>query len=619
MTWLDELEITAGTTPHAVLTGNTWDYVVSKGPEPRLITVIQQLIELGERTGLEYVVVADPVQGFSVRRFRPEAEDVPALPEEIGALPEYRTPEIAPVGAELVAPERLHALIATVAAGEPLGGVIVSDAPRFLVNAETIDSSEHEMLTVSARTARNSLPRRGTAGHALYPVVYWLCSVESDLPAWFLAEPCVRTVRIPPPDFDARSTVGAEWLSPAEASPQEKESVGRRVADVTDGMSLREVVAASELVRTREIDISAAATYVRLGVVDDPWQDPRLIDRVLSTSEFADAGEPPGKSSLRASVVGQPVAIELAWQGLVRSMSGLSGIHRPSSSRRPRLVMLLVGPTGTGKTELSKAIQRLIFGEGSNVIRFDMSGYSQEHSSQRLIGAPPGYTGHQSGGELTNALRERPFSVVLFDEVEKAHPAMWDMFLQIFDEGHLDDSRGRRAYFDQSVVVLTSNIGLYKENREVTGRVVSRTPLVSPDDPYDRIHDVVTSGVHEYFFGQLGRPELLNKLGDNVIVFDFIRPEAAAQIFDLLLQNAATELRRRGTELLIEESALTGLREACCADLSFGGRGIANRIESQLLSPLAVELARQLGQSMPTLRVTAWHGGAFPSVEVQYA
>ena len=128
---------------------------------------------------------------------------------------------------------------------------------------------------------------------------------------------------------------------------------------------------------------------------------------------------------------------------------------------RPRGVAFLAGPTGVGKTELAKSVTQLLFGDESAYIRFDMSEFSAEHSDQRLIGAPPGYVGYDAGGELTNAVREKPFSVVLFDEIEKAHPRILDKFLQILDDGVLTSGRGDRVYFSESIIIFTSNLGIY--------------------------------------------------------------------------------------------------------------------------------------------------------------
>jgi ATP-dependent Clp protease ATP-binding subunit ClpA len=167
---------------------------------------------------------------------------------------------------------------------------------------------------------------------------------------------------------------------------------------------------------------------------------------------------------------------------LRRCFYNLSGAQFSRYSNRPKGVLFFAGPTGVGKTELAKTITEFIFGSEHNYIRFDMSEFSQEHADQRLVGAPPGYVGYEVGGELTNAIRQRPFSVVLFDEIEKAHPKILDIFLQILDDGRLTSGRGETAYFSESLIIFTSNLGIYEITP--TGEKIQR---VTPDMPYSEI------------------------------------------------------------------------------------------------------------------------------------
>ena len=149
-------------------------------------------------------------------------------------------------------------------------------------------------------------------------------------------------------------------------------------------------------------------------------------------------------------------------------------------------------------------------------IRFDMSKFSAEQSEARLVGAPPGYVGYDAGGELVNAVRQRPFSVVLFDEIEKAHPQILDKFLQILDDGRLTDGRGDTVYFSETVIIFTSNLGVYV--RDETGQPVLN---VSQNDDYEAVSERIHEAIENHFRFQLQRPELLNRIGDNIVVFDF--------------------------------------------------------------------------------------------------
>ncbi len=219
----------------------------------------------------------------------------------------------------------------------------------------------------------------------------------------------------------------------------------------------------------------------------------------------------------------------------------------------------------------------------SAYIRFDMSEFSAEHSDQRLIGAPPGYVGYDVGGELTNAVREKPFSVVLFDEIEKAHPRILDKFPQVLDDGVLTSGRGDRVYFSETFIVFTSNLGIYRLEADC-----SRVPNVSPGDPFEEVQSRVRSEIDRHFKVILNRPELLNRIGDNVLVFDFIRSDIAEQIFDGMIQGILADISAaQGIEIVLGREARESLAGLCLSDLSNGGRGIRNKVESHLINPLA--------------------------------
>ena len=261
----------------------------------------------------------------------------------------------------------------------------------------------------------------------------------------------------------------------------------------------------------------------------------------------------------------------------------VTGIGRSPRGGRPRGVAFLAGPTGVGKTELAKTITSLLFGDESAYIRFDMSEFSAEHADQRLIGAPPGYVGYDVGGELTNAIREKPFSVVLFDEIEKAHPRILDKFLQVLDDGVLTSGRGDRVYFSEAFIVFTSNLGIYSD-----GPTGERVPNVSPNEPFETVKAKVRAEIENHFKLVLNRPEILNRIGENIIVFDFIRDDVAEQIFDQMID--ALLRRREGARIRSDASRTARARRCaslCLADLSNGGRGIRNQVEAHLVNPLS--------------------------------
>jgi ATP-dependent Clp protease ATP-binding subunit ClpA len=289
----------------------------------------------------------------------------------------------------------------------------------------------------------------------------------------------------------------------------------------------------------------------------------------------------------------------------------VTGIGQSPRGGRPRGVVFLAGPTGVGKTELAKTITSLLFGDESAYIRFDMSEFSAEHSDQRLIGAPPGYIGYDVGGELTNAIREKPFSVVLFDEIEKAHPRILDKFLQVLDDGVLTSGRGDRVYFSEAFIVFTSNLGIY-----VPGPSGERIANVTPEDTFEGVRRKVRSEIEKHFKQVLNRPEILNRIGENVIVFDFIRPDVANEIFDQMVDNLLRDVKSLGHDVTLAETAREVLRSLCLADLSNGGRGIRNQVEAHLINPLSRSLFDSGAKAGRRYRIEEVRSGASTTIDL---
>jgi ATP-dependent Clp protease ATP-binding subunit ClpA len=246
-------------------------------------------------------------------------------------------------------------------------------------------------------------------------------------------------------------------------------------------------------------------------------------------------------------------------------------------------VLFFAGPTGVGKTELAKTLTEILFGDEKAYIRFDMSEFAEEHAGARLLGAPPGYVGYEAGGELTNAVKQRPFSVILFDEIEKAHPRLLDKFLQILEDGRLTDGRGDTVYFSESVIVFTSNLGIFVEDENG-----ERVQNVRPEDPYEEVERKIRTAIEDHFKFKLSRPEILNRIGDNIVVFNFIGAESAKQILEGMLANVTARVKaEHKIDLTLSPAARETITSWCLKDLSNGGRGIGNRLESVLVNPLS--------------------------------
>ncbi|MGR9253025.1 AAA family ATPase [Rhizobium leguminosarum] len=492
----------------------------------------------------------------------------------------------------------------TAATGEP-AALVVDFASRLVNRADALTIAEHTLFTQAQIVCHAARSRpAGPSRKPFYNSVIWIVERDSDLPDWLTVDnPRLRTIHVAVPDSLTRKSLSQTLLKSLPAAQQASEGQLAQWAEtfvnLTEGLLLSDMNSIAQLGRNEGLKASEIADAVRrykVGVTDDPW---RKIDRtkIAGAEEF-----------IRARVKGQDHA---AIHMLDIVKRAVTGVGRSSTNGRPRGVAFLAGPTGVGKTELAKTITSLLFGDESAYIRFDMSEFSAEHADQRLIGAPPGYVGYDAGGELTNAIREKPFSVVLFDEIEKAHPRILDKFLQVLDDGVLTSGRGDRVYFSEAIILFTSNLGIYR-----TDASGARIQNVSSDET----HEVVTAKVREeidrHFKLTLNRPEILNRIGENVIVFDFIRPQIADAIFDSMVANLLESTRSIGFDISITDKAKTVLREMCLRDLSNGGRGVRNMVEAHLANPLSRALF-DTGEVGGTFRIEELSTGAVTSITLE--
>ncbi len=277
---------------------------------------------------------------------------------------------------------------------------------------------------------------------------------------------------------------------------------------------------------------------------------------------------------------------------LVSARGGVQVEGAGRRSARPKGVLFFVGPTGVGKTELAKATAELVFGDERAFARFDMSEYAQEHAAERLTGAPPSYVGYEAGGQLTNRMKERPFSLILFDEIEKAHPRVMDKFLQVLDDGRLTDGQGETAYFSHSLIIFTSNIGSTHIERTSEGRerVVS---MLSDTLSYGDLMQHYRQQVRDHFI-RLGRPEILGRIGEeNIIVFDMLRPQHVHGILRKFLEGLTGSAQEKyGVEVTFDASVDQAASRFCARpeNVMLGGRGIRNFVVSHILPVLNTSL-----------------------------
>lgn len=290
------------------------------------------------------------------------------------------------------------------------------------------------------------------------------------------------------------------------------------------------------------------------------------------------------ETNLGKRVIGQNEALEAVANAVRRARAGLQDPNRPVGS------FIFLGPTGVGKTETARALAEFLFDDERAMVRLDMSEYMEKHAVARMIGAPPGYVGYEEGGQLTEAVRRRPYSVVLFDEIEKAHPDVFNVLLQILDDGRLTDSKGRVVDFKNTVLIMTSNLG----SRAIQD--ATENPLADRDVRAD-----VLQVLKDHF-----KPEFLNRI-DDIVVFKQLGKEQIASIIDVQLEKLRKMLEDRGIAIELDDSA----RELIVVegyDPVYGARPLKRAIQTLVQNPLAVRLLKGEIASGQTVRVSAENG-----------
>jgi ATP-dependent Clp protease ATP-binding subunit ClpC len=282
---------------------------------------------------------------------------------------------------------------------------------------------------------------------------------------------------------------------------------------------------------------------------------------------------------LHQRVIGQDEAVKAVSRAVRRAQSGLKNPKRPIGS------FLFLGPTGVGKTELARALAEVLFDNEDAIVRIDMSEYMEKHSVSRLVGAPPGYVGHEEGGQLTEAVRRKPYSIVLLDEIEKAHPDVFNILLQVLDDGRLTDSQGRTVDFKNTVIIMTSNVGA--GNIKTTGTMGFAADNAKAEEQavYDKMKARVMDALKATF-----RPEFLNRV-DETIVFHALEKEHILAIVDLMMKELRKRLQEQGIGMEVSVEAKEKL-VAEGYDPAYGARPLRRAIQRMIEDPLAEDLLR---------------------------
>ncbi|MFD4905354.1 AAA family ATPase [Kitasatospora purpeofusca] len=654
--WIRELDMALTVHPQVLLTGNVRDQYLlpddhAAGSSPTLAPYsLGGVIEsLCAARGYGALAFLDQVhERITLLRLSATVEQVPPVLREFAERDEKwrrgRDGQGADGADDEDEPEMLDrlrdAMVGVVHHSGPPIGLVVPYSGRLGSPQAPVAGEAARLFAAAEELGHTARPVQGASAVTPYNTVFWVVERQEELPREFaVGSRAVRVISVPQPPHDQRlaaarhvvgglaryqAATGGPTLTEAETA-----TAAKALADSSHGMGSSEVMAIGRMALDRNLPVQRldeAARLYRIGVLDNPWATAELRERIATGEEF-----------LNGKVIGQPYAVRRTLEIFMRSAAGLNGAQASSSPSRPRGTLFLSGPTGVGKTELAKGVAEMILGKDARPIRFDMSEFAEEHARDRLIGAPPGFVGHDAGGELTNAVRANPMSVLLFDEIDKANPRLFDLFLQILEDGRLTDGRGATVYFTECVLVFTSNLGITaagtgeppkdgagagdagNSTSGGTGEAggtgateaaprTTRGRLSRHDDPTE-VRQRLRQAFDLFFNDIIKRPELRNRFGDNFIPMDFMQEKWVPRILDKAIASVAGRvLETHGAELVLADDAWEVLRVEATRRLDHGGRGVLTAVESALVNPLAKEVFRTPPRRGERLRVVAIEG-----------
>lgn len=478
------------------------------------------------------------------------------LPVPTDDTPTYKSPD-----------EFFPYLLQVLAGGARRTAFILDYSDYIFGNANSLSEKERDYLATLGKALQNGQSYNllsddfGQLGNLVVVVAHNNATIP---PSFYLGNPLVSSINVPLPGRLEREAFLQANKSCLKVSQNLVGAAFDDLVDALEGYSLREIAQIMKLSRQsgEEMTFEKLINLYKYGEKVSPWEE-------LSKEKLQTITERLGER-----VKGQDQAIEKVKDVIIRAYTGFAGLQHSAKQKKPKGTLFFVGPTGVGKTELAKSLAEFIFGDESACIRFDMSEYNHEHSDQRLVGAPPGYVGYEAGGQLTNSIKEKPFCVLLFDEIEKAHGRILDKFLQILEDGRLTDGKGETVYFSEAIIIFTSNIGAANISADL--------------EPAEARRQFIEA-VRKHFVEELGRPELLNRIGDNIVAFNFIDdPEVFTKIARLKFKSVESFVKERyEAQIVFEDENAAFLSIANKAGKQNGGRGLLNVMESAIINPLA--------------------------------